>query len=80
MKKITLFCLAALFAVAVAGCSKERVCQCSVMGESYVRTIKIDKGTCDDLRFVIYDLHPVLYPDQLDSVLCTDFDFDSYEQ
>ncbi|MBP5516315.1 MAG: hypothetical protein J6X86_05125 [Bacteroidales bacterium] len=65
--------------LAVQSCTKERTCRCSVLGEQTIRVIKIDKGTCDQLRYVLFDRDPVLYPDITDSVLCTDFDFESYE-
>ena len=62
----------------LASCSKERTCRCTVLGNQTIRIIKIDKGVCEDLRYVLYDRDPVLYPDITDSVLCTDFDFEPY--
>lgn len=82
MKKL-LFSLAALVVLlAVSSCSKERTCRCAVFGPQAnpqkIRIIKIDKGTCEDMRYVLFDQDPVLYPDRTDSVLCTDFDFEPY--
>ena len=79
MKKVTLFCIGLLILAAMSSCSKERECRCAVIGETYERIIKIDKGTCDQLRYVLYDLHAVTSHDVTDSVLCTDFDFSPYQ-
>lgn len=73
MKKLTIVGGFLLLVLATSSCSKERNCRCSVRGETYERTFTIDKGKCEDIRFVIYDLHPVISADQLDSVLCTDY-------
>lgn len=78
MKKVALICGALAMVLAMSSCSKERTCRCTVLHESTVRIIKIDKGTCEDLSTYLYDRDPVLYPDILDSLLCTDFDFDAY--
>ncbi len=75
MKKIVLFSVGVLMLLAMASCSKERECHCAVLGESYERIIKIDKGSCEQLRYVLYDLHSVTSHDVTDSVLCTDYDF-----
>ena len=73
MKKILMYCVGVLAVVSVTSCSKERECRCAVMGETYERVIKIDKGTCEQLRYVLYDLHSVTSHDVTDSVLCTDY-------
>ncbi len=85
MKK-AIFCLCTMALLCMfSACTKERTCRCSVLsseggfGGQTIRIIKIDKGTCDKLRYVLYDLDPVLHPDLTDSVLCTDFDFEAYE-
>lgn len=84
MKKALLCIGAVALLFAFGACTKERTCRCSVLsteggyGGQTIRIIKIDKGTCDQLRYVLYDLDPVLHPDLTDSVLCTDFDFESY--
>lgn len=79
MKKIAMICGAIAMLALSVSCSKERTCTCAVRGELYKRTIKIDKGTCEDLRYVLYDLHRVTSRDVTDSILCTDFDFSPYE-
>lgn len=82
MKKILLLVGAAALLVAATSCSKERTCRCAVFGQQAnpqkIRIIKIDKGACEDMRYVLFDQDPVLYPDRTDSVLCTDFDFEPY--
>ena len=62
----------------VSSCSKEKECRCAVNGKQEIRIIRIQKGNCKDIYSYLYDLDPVLYPDILDSVLCTDFDFEPY--
>lgn len=79
MKKIILAGAAVLILLATAACSKERQCRCAVLGQQTVRVYTIDKGTCEDFRYMLYDLDPVLYPDLTDSILCTDFDFEAYD-
>lgn len=79
MKKLVLLCLLMSFVALCTSCSKERECRCAVDGESTIRIIRINSGTCEDLYSVLYDQDPVLYPDQMDSILCTDFDFANYE-
>lgn len=79
MKKTLLTAVALLMLLAVTSCGKVRQCRCAVLGAQTVRVYTIDKGTCEDLRYVLYDLDPVLYPDLTDSVLCTDFDFEKFE-
>ena len=78
MKKVALLCGALALLMAVVSGGKERTCRCSVLGDQTIRIIKIDKGTCEDMRYVLYDKDPVLYPDITDSLLCTDFDFEPY--
>lgn len=75
MKKALLYLCAAVLLLVVSSCTKERKCRCAVLGEVYERTIIIDKGSCEQLRYVLYDLHSVTSHDVTDSVLCTDFDF-----
>ena len=79
MKKVALICGGLLILLATVSCTKERICRCAVLGETYERVIKIDKGTCEQLRYVLYDLHSVTSHDVTDSVLCTDFDFGSIQ-
>ncbi len=82
MKKV--FILTGIFVLmaCLSSCGKERTCRCAVFGPDAnpqkIRIIKIDKGTCDEMRYVLFDLDAVLYPDRTDSVLCTDFDFEPY--
>ena len=82
MKKVALLCGLTVLALLSQSCGKARECRCAVIGagsdNQTVRIFKIDKGVCEDLRYVLYDLDPVLYPDRTDSVLCTDFDFEPY--
>ena len=82
MKKIILSVAALAVVACSVSCGKERTCRCSVFGQQAnpqkIRVIKIDKGTCEEMRYVLFDQDPVLYPDRTDSVLCTDFDFEPY--
>lgn len=82
MKKVLLSIGALALLLAATSCTKERTCRCAVFGPNAnpqkIRIIKIDKGVCEDLRYVLFDQDPVLYPDITDSVLCTDFDFENY--
>ncbi|MBR6417566.1 MAG: hypothetical protein IKS36_02025 [Bacteroidales bacterium] len=73
MKKILFISAVLLLAIVASSCSKERKCRCSVRGETYERDFTIDKGKCEDLRYVLYDLHAVISHDLTDSVLCTDY-------
>ena len=73
MKKLTILGGVLLLVLLATSCSKERVCRCSVRGETYERDFVIEKGKCEDLRYVLYDLHRVIYHDYTDSVLCTDY-------
>lgn len=73
MKKKVILGIAALALLAV-GCSKQKTCRCSVIGSSTVRIIKIEHGECDQL-------HTFNHPTQLDtlivdSLLCTDYEFE----
>ena len=73
MKKNVIICLAAVALLAV-GCSKQKTCRCSVIGDSRVRIIKIDRGECEQLHTWNY---PNMYDTLLvDSLLCTDYEFD----
>ncbi len=74
-KRAVLLCGMLAVALLAASCGKEKTCRCTVLHEQSIRIIKIDKGDCEDLRYVLYDRDPVLYPDITDSVLCTDYDF-----
>lgn len=80
MKKILMLCGILMFVGLVTSCSKERECRCTSFKSQMIRIIRIDKGECKDLYSVIYDQDRVLYPDIMDSVLCTDFDFESYTE
>ena len=72
-KKYLLLGLAALLAVGVVSCSKEKRCRCSVLHSSLVRIIKIDGGNCEDLK--LYKYHTPLDSLKVDSLLCTDYEF-----
>lgn len=76
MKKTLLACVCVLFLLSITSCKKERTCRCSVLGQQTIRVIKIERGSCDDMRYVVYDVDPVLRPNITDSILCTDYDFD----
>lgn len=78
MKKYAILFGVSALVLAFGACTKERTCRCSVLNHQEIRIIKIDKGSCEDLRYVLYDIDPVLYPDKTDSILCTDFDFENY--
>ncbi len=73
MKKLSIIGVIILMALVATSCSKERNCRCSVRGETYERVFTIDKGKCEDIRYVLYDLHAVISHDNTDSVLCTDY-------
>ena len=73
MKKVLSLVAVLVVLLLASSCSKERQCRCAVRGETYERTFTIDKGKCEDLRYVLYDLHAVIGADQTDSVLCTDY-------
>jgi len=73
MKKKVILCMAALAMLAV-GCSKQKTCRCSVIGSSTVRIIKIDNGECSQLH--TYNYHTMLDTLVVDSLLCTDYEFD----
>lgn len=66
-------CLAVLALLAV-GCTKQKTCRCSVIGQSTVRIIKIDKGECIQLH--TYNYHTMLDTLVVDSLLCTDYEFE----
>lgn len=73
MKKKVILCMAALAFLAV-GCSKQKTCRCSVIGQSTVRIIKIEHGECEQLRMFN---HPTMLDTLLvDSLLCTDYEFE----
>lgn len=73
MKKKAFLCIAALVLLAV-GCSKQKTCRCSVIGQSTVRIIKIENGECEQLRTFNHptDLDTLL----VDSLLCMDYEFE----
>lgn len=75
MKKILLLALA-VTTLCLTSCKKEKYCRCSVLHNQDIRMIQIDKGDCRDIRFVFYD-RDILHTDLVDSVLCTDFHFES---
>lgn len=63
-----------LLLLTAAGCSKQKTCRCSVLGTDVVRTVKIEKGECDQLR--TYQYHDGLDNIVEESLICTDFEFD----
>ena len=72
--KRKVFNLAALAVLTVAtGCSKQKTCRCAVIGSSKVRVIKIEAGECEDIKLFTY--HTTLDSLQVDSLLCTDYQF-----
>lgn len=73
MKKKAILCLAAV-ALLAAGCSKQKTCRCSVLGESTVRIVKIERGECNQLH--TYNYHNDLDTLIVDSLVCTDFEFE----
>lgn len=75
MKRKILFVAIAAFAMLTVACSKEKTCRCAVLHSSKVRVIKIDAGNCEDLR--TYSYHDALDQLVVDSLLCTDYEFDA---
>ncbi len=75
MKKIlfSLLCMA-LTALAMTGCSKQKMCRCAVLHSQNIRLVELDRGDCRDIRFVYYD-EDKLTLNKTDSVLCTDHKF-----
>lgn len=73
MKKLTILGGALLLVLAMVSCNKERTCRCAVPGNNYERVIKIEGGTCEQLRYVLYDEHRIIAADRTDSILCTDY-------
>ena len=73
MKKKVLFLTTVAALVALAGCSKEKTCRCSVLGSSTVRVIKIESGNCEDIKEFHY--HDNLDSLLVDSLLCTGHEF-----
>lgn len=74
MKKKYLFI--GMFAAAMfltVGCSKEKTCRCSVLHSSKVRVIKINGGSCEDIK--IFSYHNDVGILQIDSLICTDYEF-----
>lgn len=86
MKRLALI-LGLVAVVCLTGCRKEKVCRCAVtniddrgVNGQVIRLITIDKGQCKDIRFVYYDRNGGLIEkdrDITDSVLCTDYHFQS---
>ena len=58
----------------VMACSKEKTCRCSVLHSQKVRIIKINSGNCEDIK--IFRYHTDLDSLKVDSLLCTDYEFD----
>ena len=73
MKKLTILGALFLALLSLSSCSKERTCRCSVPGSNYERVFKIEGGTCEQFRYVLYDEHRVIAADRTDSILCTDY-------
>lgn len=58
----------------LSGCSKEKKCRCSVLHSSTVRIITIESGDCEDLK--VFKYHTPLDSLKVDSLLCTDYEFE----
>ena len=58
----------------VMACSKEKTCRCSVLHSQKVCIIKINSGNCEDIK--IFRYHTDLDSLKVDSLLCTDYEFD----
>lgn len=79
MKKLAIL-LGVIGLVCLSSCNKEKVCRCAVLHAQTIRLIEINRGSCEDIRFVYYDRnHGLIESDQnlTDSVLCTDYKFAS---
>ncbi|MGX8713654.1 MAG: hypothetical protein ACSW8I_08260 [bacterium] len=74
MKKYLFIGAALLLVAGTVACSKDRTCRCSVLHSEKVRVIKISSGTCEDIRVFTY--HNELDTLKVDSLLCTDYEFD----
>lgn len=72
--KRTALLLSVIALTLCSSCSKERTCRCSVRGDQTVRIITVKNKKCDDLRFVRYNAS-ILDINQVDSMVCTDFEF-----
>jgi hypothetical protein len=66
------FLIAAALLLTVS-CGKEQTCRCSVLGTQNVRIVKIDKGTCDQIKTFTY--HNAMDSVRVDSLLCTGYEF-----
>ena len=76
MKKMAFPVLLLVAVAALQGCSKQKTCTCAVVGDQTVRNIEIEGGKCEDVRFLYYDYNALPnYQNQVDSVLCTDYEF-----
>ena len=78
MKKVAVI-MGLLALVCLSSCRKDKVCRCAVRDAQTIRLITIDRGKCEDLRFVYYDRdHGLIEKDQdlTDSVLCTAYRFE----
>ena len=73
-KKYLLIGAALMLVMGTVACSKDRTCRCSVLHSEKVRVIKISSGTCEDIR--VFSYHDELKMLQVDSLLCTDYEFD----
>lgn len=72
-RKLFFVAIAALGLLAVSSCSREKTCRCAVLHSSLVRIIKIDKGSCEDIKLFRY--HTPLDSLMTDSLICTDYEF-----
>lgn len=77
MKKLvlTIGCLGLLV---LSSCNKEKTCRCATINQQTIRIIQLDRGKCEDIRFVYYDRNGgqiASDQDLTDSVICTDHKF-----
>ena len=77
MKKVMLF-LGCAAMLTIASCKKDSVCRCSVIGDNAVRYFALDKGNCEDIRF-LYSNHDNIHTRITDTVVCTGYEFKNAE-
>lgn len=74
MKPKLIILAAAALVLSVTGCSKQKSCRCSVLNSSTIRIVTIESGECEQLKEFRY--HTMLDSLRVDSLLCTDFEFE----